>query len=72
MYAIRSYYVSTDASGYGIGAILTQMHDDGEHPVAYRSRLLRDAELRYSTIEREALGLYYGIYQFEEYLVGLV
>jgi len=66
----REFIVATDASGYGIGAILTQLFEDGEHPIAYRSRLLKDAELRYSTIEREALGLCYGIYQFEEYLVG--
>ena len=66
----RPFFVQTDASGYGIGAVLSQEFEDGEHPIAYASRTLKDAETRYATIEREALGIHWGVRYFEQYLLG--
>lgn len=66
----QDFLVQTDASGYGIGAVLSQQFEDGEHPIAYASRTLKDAETRYATIEREALGIYWGVRHFEQYLLG--
>ena len=61
-----------DASPYGLGAILTQKQISGEfRPVAYASRTLTLVERRYSQTEREALGVYWGIYRWHVYLYGI-
>ncbi len=48
--------VTTDASDYGMGGVLTQIHaDNSERTVAFASRTLTTAERKYSTVEKEAL-----------------
>ena len=46
--------IRSDASAYGMGAILLQQHSDKWKPVAFASRSLTDTEKRYSQIEKEA------------------
>ena len=42
----------------GLSAILSQLDDDGnEKVIAYASRKLLDREQKYSSIERECLGI---------------
>ena len=66
----KEFILYTDASGYGIGAVLSQELSDGIHPIAYASRSLKEAELRYSATDREALGIFWAVNQFQEYLAG--
>ena len=57
----RQLILATDASPYGIGAVLMQKHDDGiEHMVTCASRTLSATERRYPQIEKEALIIVFG------------
>ena len=47
--------VSTDASGVALGAVLSQIQNGEERPIAYASRALLQNEPAYSVGEREAL-----------------
>ncbi|RDD35996.1 Retrovirus-related Pol polyprotein from transposon 17.6 [Trichoplax sp. H2] len=64
------FILQIDASGTGLGAVLTQVHGTEEHPVAYASRKLNSPEKNYSTIEKECLALVWGLRTFQVYLDG--
>jgi hypothetical protein len=66
----REFILDTDASNTGIGAVLSQKFSDGEHPVIYLSRRLRDAELNYSITEKELLAAMWAMEQLHYYLYG--
>lgn len=55
------FLLQTDASDYAIGAVLSQTHPDGEHPMVYLSRKLHPNERRHSTIEKEALAIKWAV-----------
>nr|XP_061820643.1 uncharacterized protein K02A2.6-like [Nerophis lumbriciformis] len=63
--------VSTDASKDGLGGVLLQADDEHWKPVAYASRSMTQAECRYAQIEKECLGLAYGLQSFHNYVYGL-
>ncbi|KAJ1184493.1 hypothetical protein NDU88_001299 [Pleurodeles waltl] len=67
----RKTWLTTDASGRGLGATLSQCVDGQERIVAFASKSLREAELKYSTIEREALACFWAINHFKFFLWGL-
>ena len=70
--ARRQTTLSTDASSYGLGAVLRQKQDDNEwRPVAYASRAMTPTEQRYAQIEKEALGITWASERFVDYLIGL-
>ena len=64
--------IRTDASSYGLGAILMQKQRNNEwQPVAYASRALSLTEQRYAQIEKEALGIMWACEKFSEYISGV-
>ena len=58
----NQFRLCTDASDNSIGGVLSQIDENGEErPITFFSRVLSDAEKKYCTLEKEALGLVYGL-----------
>ena len=66
----QPFIVTTDASNYAIGAILSQGKLGEDKPIAYASRTLNNAEINYSTTEKELLALVWAAKHFRPYLLG--
>ena len=66
----KPFLLETDASGRGLGAVLSQKQADGRyHPIAYASRVMNETEQRYHSNKQEFLALKWAVTeQFHEYL----
>ena len=67
----RSLYVATDASKYGLGAILYQIDDNGKkHYIRMASRSLAPSEVNYGAPQRELRAVLEALRWFKVYLYG--
>ena len=67
----RAFILDTDASDIGIGAVLSQVQEDGsERVIAYASRVLTRPERRYCVTRRELLAVVTFVQHFRPYLLG--
>lgn len=66
----NDFILTTDASNYAVGAVLSQIQEKIERPIAFASRTLTKCETNYSTIEKEALAIMWGVEKFRPYLYG--
>lgn len=66
----RPFVVETDASGVGIAAVLLQAADDNAQlrPICFISRVLTEAEQRYTVQEWECLAVVWAVDKFRPYL----
>ena len=64
------YILDTDASGYGIGAVLSQIQSEEERVITYHSRSLTKAERNYCVTRRELLAVVDAIKHCHHYLYG--
>ncbi|KAG8368002.1 hypothetical protein BUALT_Bualt16G0131300 [Buddleja alternifolia] len=62
----KRFEVQTDASDRAIGGVLVQ----DKHPIAFESRKLKNAEMRYSTHEKEMTGVIHCLDAWKHYLLG--
>lgn len=68
----KTFHLQTDASNHGIGAVLSQMSEDGaDRPVAYYSRKLLKSEKNYAAVDKECLAIVDSIKHFQIYLTGI-
>ncbi|XP_069985589.1 uncharacterized protein [Penaeus vannamei] len=66
----KTFYLRTDASDNGLGAVLLQDVNDMKMPIAYASRKLLERERNYATIEKECLAIIWAVDKFKNYLFG--
>ena len=66
----KPFLLETDASGRGLGAVLSQKQADGRyHPIAYVSCVMNETEQKYHSNKQEFFALKWAVTeQFHEYL----
>lgn len=64
------YVVHTDASGFAVGATLSQDQGRGLQPIAFLSKKMLDAERRYPVHEQELLAVILALKEWRHYLYG--
>ena len=64
------FEIMCDASDYAIGAVLGQRQDKLPSVIYYASKTFNDAQLNYSTTEKELLAVVFALDKFKFYLLG--
>ncbi|CAH2226625.1 jg26952, partial [Pararge aegeria aegeria] len=66
----KDFILTTDASNFAIGAVLSQGTIGSDKPIAYASRTPNESEINYSTIEKELLAIVWATKYFRPYIFG--
>ena len=54
--------LATDASPYGVGAVLSYKYPDGsERPIQFTSKTLNVTQMKYAQIDKEAYSIIFGV-----------
>lgn len=62
--------IHVDASNFAIGAALNQIKNDQLEPLSFYSKRMTETQKRYSTYDRELLGIYQSIKHFKHMIEG--
>lgn len=62
--------MTTDASKISVAAALSQVQEGADHPIAFFSRSLNDAECRWGSSESDLGAIVAGLSHFRQYLIG--
>ena len=66
----RMLSLMCDASDFAVGAVLGQRIDKKRVAIYYASKTLVDAQVHYSTIEKELLAIIFALENFKSYFLG--
>lgn len=67
--ANKPVILTTDASNIAIGAVISQIQEDGkERPIQFASKALNSTEENYSTIEKEMYAIFWALKIFRSYI----
>lgn len=66
----KPFLITTDASNFAIGAVLSQGEIGKDKPIHFASRTLNKAEENYSATEKEMLAIYWALKVFRNYIYG--
>ncbi|XP_022866707.1 uncharacterized protein LOC111386474 [Olea europaea var. sylvestris] len=66
----KPFELMCDASDFALGAALGQRVGKTHHVIYYASRTLNDAQLNYSTTEKELLAVIFSLEKFRSYFIG--
>jgi hypothetical protein len=64
------FEIMCDASDYAVGAALGQHEGKLPHVIYYASKTLMDAQINYTTTEKELLAVVFALDKFRSYLLG--
>ena len=64
------FEIMCDASNYAVGAVFGQIKEGKPCVIYYASKFLDNAQIDYTTIEKELLAIIYAFNKFRAYLVG--
>ncbi|WVZ63903.1 hypothetical protein U9M48_013497 [Paspalum notatum var. saurae] len=64
------FEIMCDASDYAVGAVLGQRKNEKLHAVYYASKTLNDAQVNYTTTEKELLAVVFAFEKFRSYIVN--
>ena len=67
----KKFTLMTDSSSYAIGSILCQRDDKGNlHPVSFASKIITEAEQKWSIVQKELFSLKYFCEKFKNFLIN--
>ena len=64
------FEIMCDASDFAVGAVLGQRIDKKLTAICYASKTLADAQLNYTTTEKELLAVVFALEKFRPYILG--
>ena len=64
------FEIMCDASDFAVGAVLGQRIDKKPTAICYASKTLADAQLNYTTTEKELLAVVFALEKFRPYILG--